>query len=1101
MKKFLLFTVVLMFATAALFAQGVTTASMSGLITDTKGEPVAGATIQALHVPTGTNYTTSTRGDGRFNLPNLRIGGPYTVKVSFIGFQTYSESEINLTIGQDYKLNVKITDNATALREVVVTGTQNKVINASRSGTRETITRSQIDRLPTISRSLSDYTKLTPSANSTAVGGNSFGGRGTNANNLTVDGALFNNTFGLAGSLGGQTNSQPISLDAIEQIQVDLSPYDITQGRFTGAGINTVTKSGTNQFKGTAYGYWRGADLVGRNTLTTEVPKPTVDYHVYGVSLGGPIIKNKLFFFVSGEQERNNDPATSLQAAQAGQVTGGNIARPKQADMDQLSSFLTTKYGYDPGAYQNYNLRTNSDRIAAKLDWNINSKNSLSLKYFYLKSFRDVPPSASGALTSRSPGALTLPFFSSYYTINNNFNIGIAELNSRISAKFSNKLTVGYQALRDFRSSPGGSPFPLVDILESGSTLTSFGYEPFTAFNLLNTDTWQFSDNFQIFAGKHEFTVGAAAELNKFRNGFAPSYYGYYRFNSLTDFYNSANTGLTNAARYDFRYSALPDASFPYADVKVATYSLYGQDKWQIKDNFRLTYGVRFDLPTYNTTSQANPNAAALTFRDGQHVDVAKYPDAKIQFSPRAGFNWDIKNDQSIQLRGGLGLFVGPPPYVYISNQASNNGVQFGSYSIQPGTGGVLATDPRLAFNPNVDANRPAAGSGIASTSYNLAVTDPDFKFPKLFKANLAVDKKLPWGIIGTLEGSFSKDINGIMYQNINLPSTGAALAGSDNRIRYSASQIYGSIPAAQGGNTAQNPNISDVTVLSNTNKGYTYFVTAQVQKTISAFYFSLAYTHSDSRTVNDGGSIAQSTWRDRVVSGDPNADVTSYSNFYMPNRVIATASYRKEYAKYFATSVGLTFESANNGVSSYTYSGDLNGDAQTSNDLIYVPKTSVDIVLVPDNTDPTKGAVDSRTPAQIWAQLDSYIKQDEYLHDKRGEYAKRNGVVLPYFNNINLNLSQDFFVKAGTKRNTIRVEFNIINFTNFLNKDWGVYRVLTRPTLLTYKGLEAGTGKPTFSFPYLDSSNQIPLTNSYTNLTTQLSRWQAQIGLRYIFN
>jgi hypothetical protein len=394
----------------------------------------------------------------------------------------------------------------------------------------------------------------------------------------------------------------------------------------------------------------------------------------------------------------------------------------------------------------------------------------------------------------------------------------------------------------------------------------------------------------------------------------------------------------------------LPDGSFPFAFIKSYTLGFYAQDKWQVNDNFKLTYGVRADIPVYNTDSQANPAAAALTgFRDGYQVNTAQYPKTSVQISPRVGFNWDVNGLGTTQVRGGAGVFMGPVPYVYISNQASNNGVQFGSYGIVPGAGGVLPNDPRLVFNPNVDANRPTGAA--ANTSYNLAITDKNFKFPSNFRANLAVDQKLPFGIIGTLEGIYSKDINAIYYVNVALPSTGTALVGSDNRIRYSGTTVYPSIPAAQGGNTAAKPNITDAILLKNTSKGYAYSITGQLQRTFKEFFFNIAYTYSDSRSVNDGGSIAQSTWRDRSVSGDPNADVTSYASFRQPNRVIASMSYRKQYLNHLTTSIGLTYEAANAGTASYVYSGDVNGDGQTSNDLMYIPKDASDIVLVKDAT------------------------------------------------------------------------------------------------------------------------------------------------------
>jgi hypothetical protein len=1105
MRKYLLLLVLPFLSLRLAFAQVTTTSSISGLVVDEKGQTLPGVTIVALHTPTGTNYSTVTRSDGRYNLANLRVGGPYIVKFSFVGYNTYSEQNVNLTLGQDFKLSVKLDPNNTQLQEVKITGTQNKIINSSRTGAQEIVTRSQIDRLPTINRSIYDYTKLTPSAN-----GRSFGGRNDSYNNLTVDGALFNNSFGLSSTLGGQTNSQPISLDAIEQIQVAVNPFDVTLGRFAGTGINTVTKSGTNEFKGTAYFYKRTTGLQGSHVgQGIDVAKSPIDYNQRGLSLGGPIVKNRLFFFISGEQEREKDPGTNYTALRAGQTAGGTISQASYNQLDSLRTFLKSKYNYDAGAFEGYQLRTQSDKMTTKVDWNINDKNTLSVKYFYLKSLRDVYPSNSGAPGgNRQPGSTTLPFFSSFYTINNNFNIVIGELNTRFSSSVANKLTVGYQALRDFRTSPGGGAFPLVDIQSGTSTskdLTAFGYEPFTANNVLNTDIYQLSDNVTIYKGKHEINIGTSNELDHFKNGFAPNYNGAYVFSSLADFYNSANTGATTANQYSYRYSTLPDGSFPFAKISAITLGVFVQDKWQVNDRFKLTYGLRADVPFYNVNSQANPNALALTFRDGEHLDVSQFPKTRIQLSPRVGFNYDVNGDGSTQLRGGLGIFTGPTPYVWISNQASNNGVQFGSYTIQPGKAGILPTDPRLAFNPDPNHNRPSGAA--TATQYNLAVVDPNFKNPKNFRADIAVDQKLPWGIIGTLEFVYSKDINGVYMKNVALPSSGTALVGPDNRIVYSNSTLFPAVTdpvTKQNLNTAANPNISDAEIMANTSKGYTYNITAQLQKTVREFSFTLAYTHSDSRSVNDGGSIAQSIWSQRPVSGDPNSDVTSYSNFYLPNRIIGSVSYRKEYLKHLATSVGLTYEAANAGVASYTYSGDLNNDGVKGNDLIYIPRTQSDIVLVPDNTNPAKGPVDTRTADQTWAQLDAYIRQDPYLSKHRGEYAQRNGLLLPFFNQINFNFTQDIFVGTGKTKNTLQFEFNIINLGNLLNRNWGDYKYINSTQFLAFKGIAnsgADAGKPTFSFPYFNAATSTPLTQTFGEGTSIASRWQAQFGLRYIFN
>ncbi|MFC0513645.1 carboxypeptidase regulatory-like domain-containing protein [Mucilaginibacter angelicae] len=1088
-------------------AQGVTTASINGTVTDAKGA-IPGATVSITHVPTGTVYSTVTRADGRYNIPNLRVGGPYTFKVSFIGYTTYVQDNITLSIGQDQRIAAVLKDNTTALGEVKVVGTSGKVINSSRTGARETISRQQIENLPTIARSLSDFTKLTPSAN-----GLSFGGRSSAFNNITVDGALFNNSFGLSGTLGGQTSSQPISLDAIDQIQVDIAPYDVRQGNFTGAGVNTVVKSGTNQVKGTAYYYARGSKLQGYHVGPTNLNVTPVSYHTDGVAVGGPIIKNKLFLFVSGEQERITQPPATVYVAGGNGASGANVSAVQASTLDAIKAKLIT-LGYDPGAYQGYNYNTYSNKLTAKLDWNIDKNNTLSAKYFYLKSYKDQPASNSGISnsdgktavgygTTRAPGPNTLPFYGSGYTINNNFNIGIIELDTRISNNQSNKLTVGYSALRDFRNFLGKGLLPMVDIgngtnavdgtqiTGATATATSFGSELYTAGNLLSTNIWQFSDDYTIYAGKHEFTLGTSNQIQSYTNGFAPDYNGLYTYNSASDFLNG-----NAAAAYTLRYSAVGN-SIPYAKIKASIYSVYVQDKFHVTDNFRLTYGLRADYDQFPTTLAANTNAAALTFQGGTHVDVSKLPKNRIQLSPRVGFNWDVNGDQSTQIRGGSGLFTGSVPFVWISNQASNNGLLFGSKTI---TKANDPTNPALIFKPDVNANRPA--NAAANTSYELDVADPNLKYPKIWRTNLAVDQKLPGGIVATIEGAYTKDIRAIYHQNLVLSDGFATLPGTEGQIRYTSKNTT---PAAAVA-TAANPSITGLYYMKNTNKGFSYFVTGQLQKSFTnGFAASVAYTYTKTKDVNDGGSTASTIWSTRYVAGNPNADNLSNSSYVQPNRIIATVSYRKQYAKNLATTVGLVFEAANSGAISYITSNDPNNDGAT-NDLMFIPKNQGDILLVP-GAPSANGTVDNRTPAQIWNQLNSFINQDSYLSAHRGQYAQRNGTILPTYKRLDLHFAQDFMIQAGKTKNTLEFTFDVINFTNLLNRNWGLYQTSYSgfnngaTTVLRYAGTDATTGRPTYSFPYLDANNQIPVTKSFINDISTFSRFQAQIGVRYIFN
>jgi Carboxypeptidase regulatory-like domain len=1087
----------------SVFAQE-TTSDIQGTVTDGKST-VTGAIITAIHLPTGTKYVTTSRKDGRYNLPNLKVGGPYVITVSFLGYKEEKQENVFLALGQEFKADFSITPKTNDLKEVVVTGTrQDRVFNNNRTGSQEVVNRTQIERLPTINRSLQDFTKLEPTAN-----GLSFGGRSNQYNNVTVDGANFNNSFGLSGTLGGQTSSQPISIDAIEQIQVNVAPYDVRQGGFSGAGINSVTRSGTNQFKGSVYTYFKNENSQGYKVGNVELAKTPLTYNLKGATLGGAIIQNKLFFFVSYEQVRQELPATSFIASDATHpVAAGSVSAANADTLTQLANFLKTKFNYDPGQFQGYTQKTESNKLTAKIDWNINPKNTLTLKYNYLKSFADQFASTSrngftGFISGGQPGNFSMPFQGSGYRINNNFDIFIAELNTRFSNKWVNKFQAGYTRLRDFRTSQGSSQtFPLVDILSGNNIYTTFGYEPFTYNNLLNTDAYQISDIVTHYVGKHELIFGTQNYFRKYKNGFAPAYQGIYQFNSLTDFYNSVNNG-TSAARYAVQYSALPDGSFPFAAIGVNEYGFFAQDKYRVNNKLTVTYGLRVDISAYKGNLDQNPYFAALTFPDGNKYDVGKLAKTTALFSPRIGFNYDVFGDKTLQVRGGSGIFAGPPPFVWISNQASNNGVQFGAKILTSG----------VPFNANPDAYRPTAGA--ANTSYGINVTDNNFKNPTVLKSSLAIDKKFKGDWVVTVEGTHTRDINAVYYSNINLNENitqatvmngGAAsnaTVGADQRVRYATAPgsnravFYGA-----GGASVTNPNLTTAILMKNTTKGYSYTLTGRVQKTYKDFFFSVAYTYAQSQNTAEAGSTAGGLWSGRAVKGDPNTPNLANASWYQPHRIVAFASYKLSYAKYFSTTFGAFYEAAPNGVTSYMYSNDFNNDGNI-NDLIYIPRNQSEINLVKVGSGGlgTGTSSDPRTANQIWAQLNNFISQDKYLNSHRGQVADANAVVFPFFKKLDLNITEDISIKTGKTRHTLRFSWDILNVGNLLNKDWGLLKVPTKSNFLTYEGLSADGKTPSFSFPYLDATNQVPVVNSFSNSTSIGSRWQMQFGFKYLFN
>ncbi|WP_254448573.1 TonB-dependent receptor [Spirosoma rhododendri] len=1116
----------IVFGVSTVRAQGVTTSSISGVVTDSKGEPLPGATVVAVHTPSGTNYGTTTNTQGQYNFPAVRIGGPYTLTISYVGYTEKKVENLTANLGAAANADVILAEEGKQLTEVVVSGARSSVINSNRTGAATGISNTQITTLPTLNRSFADFTRLDARAN-----GLSFAGRNSGYNNFTVDGAIFNNAFGLSSTVGGQAGAQPISIDAIDQIQVTIAPYDVRQGAFTGAGINAVTRSGSNKVQGSVYYYVRDQSFVGKKIAGQEQPINNFSLNNIGFRLGGPIIKNKLFLFVNYERERRNDGVPGNWVAARSGLTGDNVSRSSAADLDRLSTFIQQQYGFNPGPYENYTLPSNSDKGTARLDWNISQNHKLNIKYNFLTSYADITPSSSGALPQgRGPNVNALPYLSSFYRINNNLQSVIGELNSTFGSKFANTLQAGYSAFRDFRESPYlPSTFPLVDIGNgSGTQLTSFGYEPFSAFNILNSNVFQISDNFTIFAGKHTFTLGTYNEFYSFRNGFAPNYYGNYQFASVDAFISNATqtpiaggTTIANPTRFQIQYSALPDGSFPYADIKAAQYSAYVQDEYQARRNLKFTIGLRADVPTIPTEIQQNTNLLALTgFRDGVRLNTAEFPKASLLFSPRVGFNWDVNDDRITQIRGGAGVFTGRVPYVWISNQASNNGVLFGSSQINnpPATG-----DNARPFSPDVNRYRPAGAA--ANTSYNIAIADPNFKFPQVFRANLGIDRNLGKGFILTLEGIFTKDINAVYHQNVNLPNSTQNLRGpdgGDNRPIYytnntaglpsvAYNRIYGqnaTTGAALSGTavSASSPIITDAILMRNTNQGYSYNLTAEISKQFAnGFYAKAAYSYTDSRSVNDGGSIAQSIWRDRSISGDPNANVLSYSSFLQPHRVIGVAAYRFEYAnKHAATTVSLFYNGASGNRYSYVYAGDLNGDAQNSNDLIFVPRTQDDIRL--RDVTATTGGVTTVTysAADQWRDLNNYIDQDPYLSKRRGQYTERNGAMTPFISRLDLKILQEFGLNIGKTRHAFQVSLDVFNVGNLINSNWGNAQTAVTASPISFVGYDngtGGTGRPVFQFPYLDATNRVARTNTFQVGSAIANRWQAQLGLRYIFN
>ncbi len=1044
MYKKLQLSIVLLFATLSAMAQ-VTTSNIRGKVTDNQNLPLLGANIVAVHTPTGTVYGAITNEDGRFNLLNLRVGGPYKVSISYLGFKTHEQNDVYLTLGKTFNIEAALVADSQTLDEVVVTSDQGGTFGNDRTGAETSVGRRELTRLPTISRSAQDFTRLEPTAS-----GNSFGGRNDQYNNFSLDGAIFNNPFGLdAPTPGGQTGAQPISLDAIDQIQVSTAPYDVTQSGFTGASVNAVTKSGSNEFHGTVYGYFRNESLTGGKIRGEDVVKPDLKQNQYGVSIGGPIVKDKLFFFANFEKDERDDLGSNGWIPNTG--SGAiNESRVLESDLLAVQSGLAT-IGYDTGAYEGYTFGSESTKGIFKLDWNINSNNRLAVIYNFLDASKEKPAHPT-AITSRGPNFTTLQFQKSGYEINNKLNSVQVELNSTLSDEVTNKLQVGYTHFDDYRN-PLSTPAPSINITKGGTNYIIAGHEPFSVHNRLDQKVFQLTNNMNIFKGNHTYTVGFSFEKFQFDNSFNLTSYGFDLFGNVAiedfDANNYAATLASAQATFDSNNQVEDGVpgGWSLAETNVGQLSFYLQDEWSATDDIKLTYGVRFDKPLYFDTAEKirenierkgtyqpdnvyfNPNTGENTT-----IDSEQLPSNDWLISPRLGFNWDVKGDNTLQLRGGTGVFTGRLPFVWIGNQVQ--GVDFFFYQ----------------------------------------AVDPDFQWPQVWRTNLGVDKALENGLVLTADVSYTKDLNASHVQNWALRDPSGNLnAPGDNRPRYQAGDV--------ATNAFGEP--TNAYVFTNSDKGRIWNVALKAEKTFdNGLYAMLAYSYLNAKDVNSiEAEITGDAFDFNPNLGDANADVLAYSKYGDTHRFIGVGSKQFNYGadNKWATTISTFFEYAKGGRFNYTYAGNINNDSSfQNNDLLYVPTSSE----VQQMQFSGAGQADA---------FESYIKQDDYLSDNRGDYAERYGALAPWRGRWDVKILQDYnFKVSGDKTNTIQLSFDVLNFGNLLNSDWGVIQQPNSLNPLTVS-VDPNTNVPTYTF-------NPELTETFGYDASLLSRWQGQFGVRYIF-
>ncbi|PYF72692.1 TonB-dependent receptor [Pedobacter nutrimenti] len=1104
MNKSLLFKIVVIVIAfvgsfSASMAQ-ITTSSVTGIVKDAKG-PLPGASIKARHMPTGTVYGITTNNDGRFTLGNMGVGGPYVIEVSFVGYQPKKIEGVYLKLGEPFVVNATLSDNSSNLNEVTIVGTSaNAILNSNKNGSSTIVSRQQIQSLPTISRSINDITRLNPQSNGTSIAGGNY-----RSNNFTVDGSNFNNMFGIGSNV--PANGAPISIDALEQISVNVTPYDVRQSGFTGGAVNAVTRSGSNDFSATAFYLMRNQDQqgtkIGDYTITNVQP---FTQKQYGASLGGPIIKNKLFFFANVEFNKQNQPGQPRIASSAANPFGSsdNVARPTASFLDGVRSYLMSKYGYDPGQYQGYQQLSNNDKLLFRLDWNISKNHRFNIRYNQVES-----KTPSNVSTSRSPftnyttgigrtDKNALWFNNSNYYQAANLYSWAAELNSQFGNKFTNVLRGSYSHQNDPRSSDS-AVFPFVDILDNGQPLTSFGYEPFTFGNLRDVKNYSITDNFNMALGKHNVTLGAQLDFNTTQNGFQRFGTSYYTFNSWNDFITGANP-----RDFGITYSLSPGYEQAFPTFKFNTYSAYIQDEFTATDRLKFTVGVRAEQFTYPSVPQIqqHPLLNPLTFANGEKLNTGILPSNRILWSPRFGFNWDIKGDRSLQLRGGSGIFRGTVPFVWVVAQSGDAGlIQFTQTSSGANVPGPFNPDPR-AYLPKTP---PAAGTALPNP---ISTVSPNFKAPQTWKSNLALDFKLPGDIVATVEGIYSKDINAAIARNANLvnPTALNSPGYPDHRPFYPAANkdkfinplTSAGLPVANG--AANGTGAFNTTVLDNAKGGYYWSATAQLTKQFRGGLSAMvAYTHSDARNFGDGaGDQLINLWSIPQTSGNPNNPSLSYTSNVVPDRVVASLSYRKEYLKNLATTVSLFYTGSIQDRSSYVYSADFNRDGQ-ANDLIYIPKSPSEITF-DTKTITVNGVSKTFTPQQQSDAFFAYVAQDKYLSKHQGEYAERNGIKFPWLHRVDLKIVQEVFRNVGGKKNSFQFTADILNFTNLINKNWGTLKRLNAASILQPSNVSDISATVAPKFRLADFNGDL-VRSTFSDNQTISSTYYMQFGVRYNFN
>lgn len=1084
-KRFFLFVALLSFMVSTAIAQ-ITTSGVKGLI-KANGEDVIGATITVTHVPTGAVYRSVTNSVGRFTIQGMRAGGPYTVEISYIGYKTKEIKNVTLKLGEMSDLSTQLEEDAHALGEVVVKGKLG--LDASKTGAATSYSAKDIANMPSISHSIGDITRMNPMVSVSQSGAMSFAGVNNRYNSFQVDGAVNNDVFGLTsnGQNGGQAGSQPISTETIDQVQVSVAPFDVRQSGFTGGAINAITKSGTNTFHGSVYGNWLNKDLIGSkytlmNGKDSQKYDDETDYR-YGVTLGGPIIKNKLFFFANYEKSNKEYPNNYGYGSEASKLgtEGFNIA-------DEVLSILKEK-GYN-ASYNNPKNYTKSDKAGIKLDWNINDKHKATFGWRMVNAKQLNSNSTAGYLNA-----------SDYqYDFVSKTNTFTAELNSSFSEKINNQFQASYVSVRDHRDPKGIAP--MIQIKNVGGGTLCLGTERSSTANSLNQDIITFTDNLNWYVNNHTLTFGTHGEYYKFKNLFIQDNYGTYYFNNFDDFKMFAN-GQTVAQSVDSKtgkityYNTLNQYRFCAANVAVTgdprwapefaagQIGFYAQDKFNVTPNFELTYGLRMDIPLFFDTPTENAEFNASAAKQGWNVVTNHKLSSTPMWSPRVGFRWNIEREHNMILRGGAGIFTGRIPFVWLSNNFTNTGIQTSVYNVYGSSGlkdGKQNTGKLSDVSLIVDPYKQSENTEKLGTSNQaINVFDKDFKFTQNLRLDLALDFTLA-GIDFTLEGVLSKNLNDIYYKDLTRTEAGKTLGETYESLSFDNRPMFAKITSTEDANLKK---FTNVYMLDNTSRGYSYNLSLSAVKRFD-FGLDLAasYTYSRSKSVNCGtSSVAQSNYNYNYTYQNPNSPELGFTAFNVPHQIKASAFYHKDYAEHWNTTVGLIYTGTSGSPYSLYYYGDLNQDGSNGNDLMFIP-TDEQIDKMQFKANKNYTAEEQKENFREW------IANDGYMSKHRGEYFKRYADNLPFESHFDFHLAQTYKFKVGAQVHSVELSFDVLNVGNMFNKKWGRY---TSTGTAKYYSPVTYSGNGQFQFLHPGNYEMRSYDDYY-------SRWRGQLGLKYTF-